>query len=399
MKIGEQLRQELGQGDPAFEHAVRQTLDEFETEAKPMMKRKMHIGLSIALVLTLMFGVTAFAVASGRSVLLEKLPGAICTPEAEQLVQQGQNEVCGNEDVRFVVRDAIYDGYGLYLAVNVIPQKDDVVLLEWHGSDGVLQPDSPAARLGIEDADSMTVEQYCAANGLRMIEAHANFCMKNATDWERWWGTNNRSEREPDGSLTIVMSAVFDGDPGQVNIQCVSEEKLKNGYNSWFEEIPLQLTGVGSIIQEEKNCNRAVTVVEETGLRLDSVKATRTPVGCYVDVTWSINAEVPQVTEHRENMWGILSSQQTYICCLGSMDGTKREELHMEQFLNLGGCETSDGRRVHHTVWKMDPDAVLPSEVEIEIIHYFWNDAVRELGIPFDVMAMMSLGVYAFELE
>ena len=71
----------------------------------------------------------------------------------------------------------------------------------------------------------------------------------------------------------------------------------------------------------------------------------------------------------------------------------------MEQFLNLGGCETSDGRRVHHTVWKMDPDAVLPSEVEIEIIHYFWNDAVRELGIPFDVMAMMSLGVYAFELE
>lgn len=76
MKIGEELKREIGQSDPAFRQAIRQTLEGLETKEHPAARPR-GVVLAVALVIAMMLGVTALA-AGGRSVLTQRLPA--CTP-------------------------------------------------------------------------------------------------------------------------------------------------------------------------------------------------------------------------------------------------------------------------------------------------------------------------------
>ena len=127
MRIDE-LKSEIGQSDESFDRAVRMGLDGLDTIAKPV-RRKPGLVIGIAVVAVMIVCVAVLTAGNGWPVILQSLPAS--TPEAEALVQPSQSATYENDDVRFVVGEAIYDGYTLYAAVEVFPKTDDVVLQQF----------------------------------------------------------------------------------------------------------------------------------------------------------------------------------------------------------------------------------------------------------------------------
>lgn len=359
MRIGDELKRELGCGDVAFDQAVRQALDGLETEDRPV-KKKMGFGLVMAIVLTLMLGVTALAAGSGWSMLLERLLGTSDAPEAVRLVQVGENELCSNANVCFVVREKIYDGYGLYLAVDVFPAREDVLLLGWDGfMDKEVRPDSPAAVLGAEHAENMTVAEYCEANGMRMQQVYATIyspALKEASPATKHSIVNN-----PDGSLTFVLTGGFTGDPTDLGIQCVSIA-IDNDMTGevWYENVPLHITLAEDAVRKEKSWTGSVLAAGEADLRLEKMCAVRTPIGCYLDLAWSTNDETPEWFETSTGM-----TQLHYFTLMDSLHQTWNRPFGVE---NTPDKCSPAGRRSYHTVWPLAPGTQLPDKVDITLM-------------------------------
>lgn len=297
------------------------------------------------------------------------------------------NASCGNKDVQFVVREAIYDGYGLYLAVDVIPQRDDVLLLEWSMSNASLRPESAAALLGEDQPEDVTVSAYCEAKGLRMLESYVSLRLPEGSS-ESNSVSINRAVRNPDGSMTTVMNALFRGDPETLCIQCTSYEYVQEGTTPvWFEDLPLHLQMADSAVQAEKTAAAAMMVDEATGLRLDEVHAVRTPIGCYVDAVWSTNADAPEMVGARD-FGGYGADAQLFTCVLLRMDDTDIQYWTVDTFLTT---EQRNDRRVHHTVWKMDPGNALPEKLVIAFDRHFW--------VEYDRIASERIGACTVDLR
>lgn len=293
MRIGDELKQELGSGDTAFDQMVRQTLDGLETEERPV--KKTGFGLILALVIVMVLGVTALAAGNGWSVLLNRLPGVQCTPEAVSLVQPVEDVTWENDDVRLVVHEMLYDGYFLYLYADVFPQREDVVLLDWLcGRENIVRPESPASLLNVEAEEGMTVQTYCENNGLVMVEPNVTFYLQKLGWTDGWLTTYEHTDREPDGQLTIVVSAAYAGAPEDVGIFCSTVHQPYDPASYSYEVMPLNLTRTDSIVLDERSCTQIVPVDETNDMRLEGVRVVKTPIDCYVDLTWSTVIDAPE---------------------------------------------------------------------------------------------------------
>lgn len=391
MRIGDELKRELGCGDAAFDRTVRQTLDGLETEAGPV-KKKMSFGLLMALVIVMVLGATALAAANSWSVLLERLPGVQCTPEAESLVQPGQDVIWENDDVRMVVRETLYDGFFLYVAADLYPNADDVVVLDWFsGREDLVRPEAPATLLDAEAEVGMTVEDYCEAHGLRMVDACPGFYLPAPKDeFGEWIMTYCFTSHRTDGSLAMVLTAAYTGDPERIALWCHSTRVPKADTDYRYDTVPLHMTRVDAHALEERSSTQVFPMDDKTDMRLDGVRAVRTPIGSYVELTWSTDADTEPYLESHPCEDGGWTTWQYSIELVGlngrkpvfpgrEEDGYRSDEVSPES-----------GRRVYRNVWRVEGGEQLPETVRIQVDRNRWRG--EHIGTDY-------LGTVNFDLE
>lgn len=365
MRIDE-LKCEIGQSDESFDRAVRMGLDGLGTTVKSM-RQKPGLVVGIALVAVMMVCVTVLAAGNGWSVILQSLPA--CTPEAEVLVQPGQGETCENNDARFVVREAVYDGYGLYLAVDVFPKADDVVLL------GLLEveSDSSTTMLDVEAPSDMTITEYCKVNKLRMIKTNVTFNTLETSEVMRF-PTYVDITRHSDGSQTWIIETVCLEEPHNVclNCLCVDDKDYKHAIDNpaWYEDIPLHIIKVDNNGPTKKTCQLNTMVYEEESVSLDGAYLIQSSVGNYLEVDWSTNSETPLELDTHPCPEGA-GTAFLFNVELVQIDDTEQDPYSFKTFPIVEKNQTDD-RTHHHHMWKLNPNEKLPDSVEIEVFHQFW---------------------------
>ena len=150
------------EGDPLL--AQRVLLQARQKEA-PKMKRKLSVGLVIALALALMsvsalaaglWGIVDFYIVRYGTTPLDGMASALQTG----IAQQGGQTSLAN----FTLREAICDGQAAYLVFDATPVDDHTLL--------VCEPVTPgdsAGFLGSEFPENMTVAEYAASKGYTQV--------------------------------------------------------------------------------------------------------------------------------------------------------------------------------------------------------------------------------------
>lgn len=369
MRIDE-LKSEIGQSDESFDRAVRMGLDGLDTIAKPV-KRKPGLVIGIAVVAVMLVCVAVLTAGNGWPVILQSLPAS--TPEAEALVQPSQSATYENDDVRFVVGEAIYDGYTLYAAVEVFPKTDDVVLLSLYE----IESDAPATMLGVEASEDMTVTEYCKENNLRMIKTNVTFDVLETSEVMRYMSYTDITYHS-DGSQTWIIDTVCPEGPENVclNCSCVDYKDYKHATDNpvWYEDVPLHIIKGDNHGPTKKACQLNTMVYEEESVSLDGAYLIQSSVDRYLEVDWSTNSETPVELDPHPCPGGAGTSW-LFTVELVRIDDMEQDPYAFKIFPIVEKNQT-DGRTHHRHVWKLNPDMKLQNsvEVEIEVFRQFWVD-------------------------
>lgn len=311
MKRAEDFRQAIGTADPSFDGALRRTLTDLQTKEEPRMKRKMSAALALAAAIVLL---TVTALAAGRM-----LPGVLEMlfeneiPEVPQGMVQEVNNLHGETPyAQFSVRELIWDGLGVYVAVDLTPKSEEYLLLP-STLDHDIAPNRPASVLGLADTGNETVAEYAARTGKTMI--WTSLYLDSPTTLGITLLSKKDLHPNGDGSWTIVQRGILGRqEEPQMKVGCYTArltsvdtlpEDMRNtsvdnrwflGWSPVFEEgnefrsIPLSLDEVASPLEV-----RTMAACEEVwklrSVRLDNVTVTRTPVATYLDVACELMLE------------------------------------------------------------------------------------------------------------
>lgn len=166
MKTGEDFRREFPQAEEGFRAAEYQALMRLHEEKRRLhMKLKPVIAFIFMLMLLMSIGVAATV---EKWSLFDSVPDdwRIATDaEKAQMKSSFVPIAIDGEIVDVTIREAIYDGYGVYLVVDVTPQKPEVFLMPYHNAD----LDEPAGDVVSSFPDDVTLEEHIMALGYRHI--------------------------------------------------------------------------------------------------------------------------------------------------------------------------------------------------------------------------------------
>lgn len=166
MKTGEDFRREFPQAEEGFRAAEYQALMRLHEEKRRLyMKFKPVIAFILMLMLLMSVGVAATV---EKWSLFDSVPDdwRIATDaEKAQMKSSFVPIPIDGKMVDVTIREAIYDGYGVYLVVDVTPKSPNVFLIPYHNAD----LDEPAGDVVSSFPDDVTLEEYIRALGYRQI--------------------------------------------------------------------------------------------------------------------------------------------------------------------------------------------------------------------------------------
>lgn len=179
MKRAEDFRKAFGPADIGFENAVRQTIQELtaqEERQEARGRRRILVpAIAAALVLTLGIGIAMAITALNnpdrwgvRDWLTENRPQGLeqTVPPVPEITAEPFAAQIDSEYATITVREALNDGYGMYLAVAFTPKEEDVFVFS-SGINPFL--DSPE-RIGIEpDEKGQTIARWAVSHGYRQL--------------------------------------------------------------------------------------------------------------------------------------------------------------------------------------------------------------------------------------
>lgn len=132
MKNAEEFRRELGEVDESFERCVRQTLMDLEREEEKPVKKKISLGLVLALAVMLL---TVTAMAAGQWGIMSFLEEQGVTQEDGVLLTEIPRQVSRSDGpVKVTIEEALCDGERLYLAVMAKPMKEKTLVVPYVGN-------------------------------------------------------------------------------------------------------------------------------------------------------------------------------------------------------------------------------------------------------------------------
>lgn len=293
-------------GDPALAQRVMRQ----ETKGEMVMRRKTLAGFAAAAA-ALVFAVTAMAAGGVLPGLLELLFGREAPGMMGGMVVQLDDRTAETAYARVNVHELLYDGIGAYVAVDLAPIAEDILLLPATLEEKI-GPNSPAQCLGLADAGDETTAEYAARTGRTMV--YTVVMLDDDTTLGLSLTRAKDLRANGDGTWTIAMRMVTGGEESRkLKLQCstfrltsVEEvpDDLKNtnfaepsmrcwapmDENSGEASIDLALDAV-TPPTEVRTMASCEEVVKLRGIEVTDVTLTRTPVAVYLDVVCEITNE------------------------------------------------------------------------------------------------------------
>lgn len=164
MKTREQFRGSIGAADEDFRRVIRQTLCELQREEEQPVKRKISMGLALAMVIMLL---TVTAVAASQWGILDFIREQGKEPAEEKLVSTIA-QICGESKwISVTVDEALIDGDTAYLAMTILPKTEQTIIMpivmDLSAPGGMAVMNNPAY-----DAE-MSIRDFAASKGFEKI--------------------------------------------------------------------------------------------------------------------------------------------------------------------------------------------------------------------------------------
>jgi hypothetical protein len=203
------LKNAFGRADSGFKNKVYLTLAGLPaSKENRAMKRISFKAVIAAAAVCVMFGSAALALTNTWGIMdfISGRTSAQVLPEAEQLVQTDVDQQVVKTDVNqqgeqeglvtFTVREAVYDGKGIFVVVDAKPISGDYLLL---GTD--MMPSDQMLNMGpLWENTAGTIADYAQEHGKTMLHTWVN-----TGDWD-WGATSIDFVLQEDGTLTYMLS-------------------------------------------------------------------------------------------------------------------------------------------------------------------------------------------------
>ena len=292
------LKHAFGEAGEGFRAGVFRALAGLRTdeEKKPMKRSRLKLSLVIGLAIFLMTA-TAFALANPWGImdfLTNRRSSVTVLPEAQEIVQKDVPQQGGKADcATFAVREAVFDGKDVFIAVEAKPAAEKYLLL---GPDSY--PQYPVSDLGpLFEGKTGNIADYARQNGKELIHTYASIDGNCSIDFVlEEDGTlvyliNGRYEAEGDVTLTVNCGvAPFITKDGK---QIVDHENLQRTPLT----VKLHNTGTKGAITSTASAEFA-----GCGVRVDRITLTGSEMGMYATIEYTVtDAETFAKTE--DGLW------------------------------------------------------------------------------------------------
>ncbi len=139
MKTATDFRRALGEPDERFRYVVRQTLMDLECEEETPVKKKISLGLLLAVVMVLLsvgayaasqWGILAFADKYGQAADPDQLITQTHQEVQRMLIPHGHNNLFSTSDLlNITVEEILYDDGFLYAALLIEPKQEKTLVI------------------------------------------------------------------------------------------------------------------------------------------------------------------------------------------------------------------------------------------------------------------------------
>ena len=295
MKTREDFQNMFEPADAGFEDAVQRTLWQIRRQEGNVVRKKLSIGLVVAVLLSLLLAAAALAAAVRWGVLdfvTKRTAGETqVLPEATALVQSADAipQTGGHlKDADFSVRQAVYDGSQAYVVVEVRPKQVDVMLTDdWDG---------PGGRIGnlIQEyrGSDTTTEEYAKAVGKTRF-----FSTSVGTGGAaNWFADSQDVLMEEDGTLTFMLKGECKEQVPELEValSCYAAPYKRNGDGGWQTDEALAERGTLSFTLKLSDSILDRAIYSEplefpgAGVRVDRVTLECKPMAVYYEINYTV---------------------------------------------------------------------------------------------------------------
>ena len=276
MKTGEDFRKEFPEADESFRDAACQALDALHTPRKTISLRCKPI-IAVALVLIVIVG-TAVAGTVGKWSMFSNVPDFMQTAskdEQAQMKSSFQPVFVAGQYADMTIREAVYDGFGLYMAIDMTPHNQQVFLIP----DLNVSLDEPAAECCEGFPADVTLAEHIEALGYTTI-----YRVDFSTDLVGMVFPATMAYNE-DGSFTFYLRQRLGTakDLQQPSLTPHLFAIVKRSGGNRVTNLDLELTIPAQPVLEVKRSAEGFShVFEKSGVKLTNITLQRTPLTTYL---------------------------------------------------------------------------------------------------------------------
>lgn len=258
MKNAEDFRKAFGETEESFRYCVRQTLDGWMQREEEPVKKKISLGLVLAMVLVLL--TAAGAMAAGSWGIMNFLEQQGKTPAEEMLSLYGQENVHYNEEsslVSMTVEEGLYEEEMLYLAVTVKPLEENTLVVPCPENSKTHRTDEITMNSALNTdayAENMTVLDYAKEKGFDHVVLHGTPSVYMSAASGLYGDTRRATAAvyalQEDGSLYMILQTKFASGKEEIRIPDQTHQIVisADAYKSDVKDEGAWLWGTGCIV-------------------------------------------------------------------------------------------------------------------------------------------------------
>lgn len=291
MKTGKDFREAFPQMDEGFYNAVLQGLANTEKEREPM-KKKISVG-AVLIAAMVMMAAAGVAAVVGNWGLMDFLQGKSLL-QAQEMITRVEGVTAETSQATFAVQEALYDGYGVYLTINIRAKEPDTLPLP-----GGCTVQDKASRLNLDKEG--TIADYAAKKGWTRFVS-VGVAQDFVGEGEHFAGFSaTRCNLEEDGSLTMMLSGLRAGEgigaeAADLTLLCGADSKDLTDTDEWAyredverADMIIQLSRRDEVMAQAASAE-PVTLAE-MGVTIHSVQLVQTPLAVYYEVDFTCGPE------------------------------------------------------------------------------------------------------------
>ena len=275
--------------DEGFRCAVLQALEDIGKEREPV-KRKISVGAVLVAAIVMLAAVAAAAVVGGWG-MMDFLEGK-SLPEAGEMIQSMEGQTAETELATFTLKEALYDGYGVYMTFSVRSKDPTKFLLP-----GGQIPGNKLSNLK-EDGADLTIGEYAEGKGYEgytYVGAEIDYKSEVNRGSADGLMFNTRAHLEEDDSLTLMLAAVAsDLGEGQLTLQmmCGASDVNLTDTIVWQDRPSVQKASLLLKLQKtdtvrRERISRETVDMPAVGMTIQRVRLIQTPLTTYYEVDYT----------------------------------------------------------------------------------------------------------------